>query len=365
MTKSVASKLHTRPIKVLVIDDSALVRTLLADILSSDPDIEVVGTASDAIRGLEKIAALTPDVITLDIDMPRCDGLSMLDRLMPLWPLPVVMISALTRDGAEATLRALELGAVDFIEKPMLDMRLGMEAISDIVITKIKLAANAAARRKPDIQGFAVAPLPRAVQTRGQAALVAIGASTGGVAALNLILPALASTTAPILIAQHMPPVFTQQLAKRLDKQCNITVCEAEDGMPIRTGHAYIAPGDRHLQVRRTSAGLMCALWDGQLVNGHKPSVDVLFDSVATLLGRSALGILLTGMGRDGAAGLLNMRQAGAMTICQDEASSLVYGMPQAGKQIGAATSEAALSSVPDIISAASTTPERARASVL
>jgi two-component system, chemotaxis family, protein-glutamate methylesterase/glutaminase len=350
-----ATRSGNRPvIKVLVIDDSALVRMLLADILNSDPDIEVVDTASDAIRGLEKIANLKPDVITLDIDMPRLDGLSMLDRLMPLWPLPVVMISALTRDGADATLKALELGAVDFIPKPLLDIRLGFEALRGIVVSKVKLAAEAKVRQRlKPIE----APAPHHHITAGRG-IVAIGASTGGVAALNFILPQLEADAPAIVIAQHMPPVFTQQFARRLNGQCSIAVVEASDGQTLLPGHAYIAPGDRHLEVVRSGASLKCHLRGGPLVNGHMPSVDVLFKSVAETVGRNALGILLTGMGRDGAQGLLEMRTAGASTACQDEATSLIYGMPQAAIQLAAAQVQLPLSAIPDLI----TSPRQAHA---
>lgn len=335
-----------RRIKVLVIDDSALIRTLLTDILESDPEIEVVGTASDAIRGLEKIAALNPDVITLDIDMPRLDGLSMLDRLMPLWPLPVVMISALTREGAEATLKALELGAVDFIAKPMLDIRQGVEKLRDTVITKVRLAADASVKQRVEL---ALTPTVPRKHAPGRM-VVAIGASTGGVAALNLILQSLSVDAPPIVIAQHMPPMFTEQFARRLNSQCAITVSEARHGDVLLPGHAYVAPGDRHLEVVRTAAGFETMLRSGALVNGHMPSVDVLFASVAESVGRNALGMLLTGMGKDGAQGLLQMRNAGAATVCQDEATSLIYGMPHAAVSIGAATVELPLADMPGVI---------------
>jgi two-component system, chemotaxis family, protein-glutamate methylesterase/glutaminase len=338
-----------RRTRVLVIDDSALVRQLLSDILNSDPAIEVVGTASDAIHGLEKIADLSPDVITLDIDMPRLDGLSMLDQMMPLWPLPVVMISALTREGADATLKALELGAVDFIAKPQLDIRQGLEALRNVVVTKVKMAAAATTQRR-------AAPLASAEPRANYAPprnIVAIGASTGGVGAINQILAALPADAPAIVIAQHMPPMFTQQFARRLDGHCNIAVTEASDGQTIVAGHAYIAPGDKHLEVVRSGANFLCHLRTGALVNGHMPSVDVLFDSVAKAAGINALGILLTGMGRDGAQGLLNMRNTGARTICQDEATSLIYGMPLAAKQIGAVMSELPLSDIPGAIMSA------------
>jgi two-component system, chemotaxis family, protein-glutamate methylesterase/glutaminase len=340
-------------IRVLIIDDSALVRQLLTDILSSDPAIEVVGTASDAIIGIEKIADLTPDVITLDIDMPRMDGLTMLHQLMPLWPLPVVMISALTREGADATLKALELGAVDFIAKPQLDIRQGLEALRNIVVSKVKLAAIATGTRRLQLR----ADVEKKVNYAAPRNIVAIGASTGGVGAINQILVALPADAPAIVIAQHMPPMFTQQFAKRLNGQCSIAVSEAVDGQTILPGHAYIAPGDRHLEVVRSGATLYCSLRGGALVNGHMPSVDVLFESVAKTSGAKALGMLLTGMGRDGAQGLLAMRQAGAVTVCQDEASSLIYGMPLAAKQIGAAVYEQPLSEMSKFIMSSGADP--------
>jgi two-component system, chemotaxis family, protein-glutamate methylesterase/glutaminase len=345
MTTSIHRVHAQRPIRVLIIDDSALVRTLLTDILESDPGIQVIGTASDAIVGLEKIAALAPDVITLDIEMPRLDGLSMLDRLMPLWPLPVVMISALTTDGADATIRALELGAVDFIAKPTLDVRRGMDALRHIVVGKVRLAATASGKRTQ----------PRIRKKEGgypsqHAELIAIGASTGGVAALNQILPALPHNVPPLVITQHMPPVFTQQLANRLNKQCAISVSEAVDGEPLRMGHAYIAPGDKHFSVRRGRLGLECALHKGDHVSGHMPSVDVLFGSIAKTVGNGAMGILLTGMGRDGALGLLQMRESGSKTYTQDEATSLVFGMPQAAVQMGASLLEVPLAEISKLI---------------
>jgi two-component system, chemotaxis family, protein-glutamate methylesterase/glutaminase len=346
MTQPTTRSETYRRIRVLVIDDSALVRQLLTDILSSDPMIEVVGTASDAIHGLEKIADLSPDVITLDIDMPRLDGLSMLDQMMPLWPLPVVMISALTQEGAEATIKALELGAVDFIPKPLLDIRQGLEALRTVVVSKVKLAAEATTRRRAAPHAEAE---PKALYAPPRN-IVAIGASTGGVGAISQILSALPADAPAIVIAQHMPPMFTQQFARRLDTQCSIAVTEASDGQTILPGHAYIAPGDRHLEVSRSGASFFCRLRGDGLVNGHMPSVDVLFESVAKAAGPNALGMLLTGMGRDGAQGLLSMRNAGAMTVCQDEATSLIYGMPAAAMQIGAVVSELPLQDMPRIV---------------
>jgi two-component system, chemotaxis family, protein-glutamate methylesterase/glutaminase len=347
-----------RHIRVLIIDDSALVRQLLSDILSSDPAIQVVGTASDAIRGVEKIAELTPDVITLDIDMPRMDGLSMLDQLMPLWPLPVVMISALTKEGADATIKALELGAVDFIAKPELDIRQGLEALKAVVVSKVKLAAEATMRQRLVHNESA----PAKVNYAAPRSIIAIGASTGGVGAINQILTSLPADAPAIVIAQHMPPMFTQQFARRLNGQCNIAVVEAADGQTVLPGHAYIAPGDKHLEVVRSGANFYCSLRTGPLVNGHMPSVDVLFDSVARAAGANAIGMLLTGMGRDGAQGLLNMRNTGAMTVCQDEETSLIYGMPQAAKQIGAVVSELPLSGMARVIMSASTITAAQRA---
>jgi two-component system chemotaxis response regulator CheB len=327
------------PIKVLIVDDSALMRQILTELLSRDPAIQVVGTAPDPIVARDRIKALTPDVLTLDIEMPRMDGLSFLEKLMTLRPMPVVVVSTLTQKGADAALRAMELGAVDYMPKPLLDIRNGMVELGDELIAKVKMAATArplARQAEPAIRG------PLAVDPRLSTAgrVVAIGASTGGVETLHRMLSRLPATSPAILVTQHMPPGFTSSFARRLDSQCAVTVSEATDGRRVLPGHVYIAPGARHLELVRTGAHFACRLHDGPPVSGHRPSVDVLFSSFAATAGAQAIGLILTGMGRDGAAGLLAMRRAGARTYGQSEASCVIYGMPKAAMQAGAVEAE-------------------------
>ena len=333
-------------VRVLIVDDSALMRRLLSQILSSDPGIEVVSVASDPIVAQQTIKVRRPDVITLDIEMPRLNGLEFLERLMREQPLPVVMVSALTQKGADATLRALEIGAVDFVGKPTLDKEQGWKALQDEVITKVKAAARASLRGlspKPRIPAGPADPGPGA---RGSNKVVVIGASTGGVKALQEVLSVLPEHSPPILVAQHMPPSFTKRFAERLNSVCAVTVSEAVDNARVLPGHVYIAPGDKHLVLARAGEQFRCRLEDGEAINWHCPSVDVLFNSAAASAGPSGIGVLLTGMGKDGAEGLREMRQAGASTVCQDEATSLIYGMPRAAKVIGAAESELPLGEI-------------------
>ncbi len=327
------------PIRVLIIDDSALMRQMLTEILSADPAIEVVGTAPDPHVAREKIKALSPDVLTLDIEMPVMDGLSFLQKLMALRPMPVVVVSTLTQKGAEAAVRALELGAVDSVGKPLIDIRTGMAGLSAELITKVKTAAMARPRARASTSSDQK-PLTvdAGLSTAGR--IVAIGASTGGVEALQHVLVRLPAAAPAILITQHMPAGFTSSFARRLDTQCAVTVLEATDGRRVLPGHVYIAPGARHLELVRTGAHYACRLHDGPPVSGHRPSVDVLFHSVASAASRNALGMILTGMGRDGADGLLAMRKAGAHTFGQSEASCLIYGMPKAAMQTGAVEHE-------------------------
>lgn len=327
------------PIRVLIIDDSALMRQLLTEILSADPAIQVVGTAPDPLIARERIKTLSPDVLTLDIEMPVMDGLSFLQKLMSLRPMPVVVVSTLTQKGADAAVRALELGAVDSVGKPLTDIRSGMAELSAELIAKVKSAAVARPRARttaPATQRpLTVDP---GLSTAGR--IVAIGASTGGVEALQQIVARLPATAPAVVITQHMPAGFTSSFAKRLDSQCAVTVLEATDGRRVLPGHVYIAPGARHLEIVRTGAHYACRLHDGSPVSGHRPSVDVLFQSVASAVGRNAVGMILTGMGRDGADGLLAMRKAGAHTFGQSEASCLIYGMPKAAMQAGAVETE-------------------------
>ena len=345
-------------IKVLVIDDSALVRRLLTRLLDEDPGIEVVGSACDPYDAREKIKKLHPDVLTLDVEMPRMDGITFLKNLMRLHPLPVVMVSSLTEKGAEATLQALELGAVDFVSKPRGAPATALERLAGEIIDKVKTAAAAnipgvAHRTAPpamkieEKQG-ADAVIRRKGPGRGSGgAIIAVGASTGGTEAIKELLGPLPPGLPGIVITQHIPAAFSAPFARRMNGICALEVCEAEDGQPILPGHVYIAPGDRHLLVNCSGGGYRCQLHDGPRVNRHKPSVDVLFRSVAQCAGRNAIGVLLTGMGDDGARCLLEMREAGAATICQDEPSSVVWGMPGTAVKLGAADQVLPLEAIP------------------
>lgn len=356
-----------RKIKVLVIDDSALMRKLLSEILSSDPDIDVVGTAPDAYVAREKIKSLNPDVLTLDVEMPRMDGLSFLRNLMRLRPMPVVMCSTLTQAGAETALDALALGAVDVVGKPTADAVHGLKHSAQEIIAKVKMAASVKVRasterasaerssaertsaertspqRTPQVveasrdAGAVLAKRPMAKVSSSTDHIIAIGASTGGTEAIKELLTQLSPDIPGIVIAQHIPKAFSGPFSARMNACSALTVCEARDGDTILAGHVYIAPGDEHLVVERAGRGFRCRLDPGPLVNRHRPAVDVLFRSVAQTAGHHAVGVLLTGMGRDGAEGLKEMLEAGAATIAQDEQSSVVWGMPGAAWKIGAA----------------------------
>ncbi|MBR9970666.1 protein-glutamate methylesterase/protein-glutamine glutaminase [Magnetospirillum sulfuroxidans] len=333
-----------RPARVLIVDDSALMRQMLTSILSSDPGLEVIGTAPDPLVAREKIKALNPDVLTLDVEMPRMDGLAFLEKLMTLRPMPVVMVSSLTEKGAEVTMRALELGAVDVFCKPIDAADGGMQAHGQILIDKVKAAALAHVRALGDRPRQSQPRLAVTTLYKSTDRLVAIGSSTGGVEALRDIILALPPDSPPIVITQHIPPKFSTSFAERLDNMAAVRVKEAHDGERIVAGHVYIAPGDRHMAVRRSGAQLILHCYDGPLVSGHKPSVSVLFHSVAETCGAKAVGIILTGMGRDGADGLLAMRKAGAATRGEDESSCVVYGMPKAAFEIGAVEKQIPLS---------------------
>ncbi len=319
-------------IKVLAVDDSALMRKIMTDIINSHSDMEMVATAPDPLVARDLIKQYNPDVLTLDVEMPRMDGLDFLEKLMRLRPMPVVMISSLTGKGSEITLRALELGAVDFVTKPQMGIRDGMLAYSEIIADKIRTASQA----RPSARALApvVAPL-NSGPLLGSEKLIAIGASTGGTEAIRHVLQPLPLTCPGVLITQHMPPGFTRSFAERLNKLCHITVKEAEQGERVLPGHAYIAPGDRHMALVRSGANYQIQLNDDPAVNRHRPAVDVLFHSVAKHAGRNAVGVILTGMGNDGAAGMLAMHQAGAWTIAQNEASCVVFGMPREAIQQG------------------------------
>ena len=339
-----------RRIRVLIVDDSALVRRLLTDMLSSDPSMEVLGAAGDAYIAREKIKELNPDVLTLDVEMPRMDGLTFLRNLMRLRPMPVIMVSSLTEHGAEVTLDALAIGAVDYLPKPKIDLAATLSDYKDELIAKVKIAARTRVYSRdvpPSLSADAVLAKQNAPrQLRTTERIVAIGASTGGTEAIKDVLVKLPPDMPGVVITQHIPKLFSGAFARRMDSLCQMTVCEAEDGQQILRGHAYVAPGDKHLRVVRDGARYMCRLDDGPTVNRHKPSVDVLFRSVAEAAGRNAIGVILTGMGKDGALGLKEMREAGSPTIAQDEASSMVWGMPGEAVAIGAAVEVVTLADI-------------------
>ncbi len=324
-----------KKIKVLIIDDSALVRQMLTEILQSDPEIIVVDTAIDPLVARQKIKLHNPDVLTLDIEMPRMDGLQFLEKLMALRPMPVVMLSSLTQKGAEIALRALDMGAVDYVAKPTKQLSEQFVGLREEIIAKVKAAASAKVGQY-FLQGGV--PVPKPSQGRHYSStekLIAIGASTGGVEAVGTVLRQMPADCPAIVITQHMPAQFTASFANRLNGSCQLTVAEAEDGMRLLPGHAYIAPGGFQLEIVRSGANFVCRVGSSERVSGHSPSVDVLFHSVARSAGPNAVGVILTGMGRDGAEGLLAMRQANAHTLGQDSAA-MVYGMPKAAFELGA-----------------------------
>jgi two-component system, chemotaxis family, protein-glutamate methylesterase/glutaminase len=325
------------PIRVLVVDDSAVVRRLLADALGRERGIEVVGTAADAYIARRKIVTLDPDVLTLDIDMPRVDGLRFLSHLMHTRPMPVVVVSGVRAADRDVTLAALELGAVDFVAKPT-DVTVWSEPAWQDIVEKIRHAARARVRplRKMPALARPVVRRPEMARTSG-GRVVAVGASTGGTEAIAEFLFALPADAPPVVIVQHMPKEFTKSFARRLDDRSAMSVKEAVHGDPIVSGVALIAPGNRHLTIQRTASGYRAVVTDGEPVNRHRPSVDVLFHSVAESAGAHAVGILLTGMGADGARGLRAMRDRGATTVAQDERSCVVFGMPREAIAMGAA----------------------------
>jgi two-component system chemotaxis response regulator CheB len=327
-----------RRVRVLVIDDSALIRQLMTELLSADPGIEVVGAAADPFIAREKIKQLNPDVLTLDVEMPRMDGLTFLQNLMRLRPMPVVMVSSLTEAGATVTLDALALGAVDFVTKPGIDVARGLAEYATALQTKVKEAATArVARIEARASRAASSSTTTAMTYRTTDRLVAIGASTGGTEAIREVLAAMPADAPAIVIAQHIPAQFSAPFAERLNRNSRMTVMQAEDGQQIMAGHAYVAPGGRHLRVQRSGARWVCRVTDDLPVSGHRPSVDVLFESVAAQAGRNASAALLTGMGDDGARGMLALRDAGAATLAQNQATSVVWGMPGAAVSRGAA----------------------------
>jgi two-component system chemotaxis response regulator CheB len=331
-------------IRVLVVDDSALVRGLLTEIIDRQPDMCCVGAAADPLVAREMIRTHSPDVITLDVEMPRMDGLDFLSRLMRLRPMPVVMVSTLTERGADVTLKALELGAVDFVAKPKIGVADGLRQLGADITEKIRAAARARVARRSGPPAAApgvpppMAPPPMAQLGRlSTEKIIFIGASTGGTEATRELLAEMPADSPAVMITQHMPPGFTKSYAARLDSLCRIRVAEARDGERVLPGHAYVAPGGFHLSVERSGANYVARVTDGDPVNRHRPSVEVLFDSAARVVGRNALGVMLTGMGADGARAMKTMRDAGSFNLVQDEASCVVFGMPREAIAHGAA----------------------------
>ncbi|ASI70102.1 MULTISPECIES: protein-glutamate methylesterase/protein-glutamine glutaminase [Diaphorobacter] len=347
-------------IRVIVVDDSALVRSLLSEIINRQSDMECIGTANDPLIAREMIREKNPDVITLDVEMPRMDGIDFLGRLMRLRPMPVVMISTLTERGAEVTMRALELGAVDFVAKPRVGLSSGLNELAAQIVDKIRVAAVAHVRRAPARSAAAIvhpdagaatapAPAPAASALLGRVStekVICIGASTGGTEAIREVLIHMPADSPAIVITQHMPPGFTTSFAARLNSLCQITVKEAVNGERILPGHAYIAPGGRQFYLARSGANYVAVVDDSPPVNRHKPSVEVLFKSAAAVVGRNAYGIMLTGMGGDGAAAMREMRDAGSYNYVQDEASCIVFGMPREAIAHGAADEVLPLSQI-------------------
>ncbi|MDQ3775163.1 MAG: chemotaxis response regulator protein-glutamate methylesterase [Pseudomonadota bacterium] len=338
-----------RKVRVLVIDDSALVRKVVKTILQQDPDIEVVGAAADPYLARDKIKLLQPDVLTLDVEMPRMDGATFLRNIMRLRPMLVIMVSTHTTTSADITLEALALGAVDFVTKPHMSLQHTVSEFAEELIAKVKVAAKARLKAReagasralkefgPRLSAEAVLPRtpPLRAATQRVVRIIAIGASTGGTEAIKDLLSNLPEDAPATVIAQHIPESFSEPFARRLNGLCALQVCEAHDGQEILPGHAYVAPGSHHLMVVSEGSRLVCLLSDGPPVNRHRPSVDVLFRSVAQSVGPNALGVILTGMGSDGAQGLLEMREAGAGTMAQDEETSVVWGMPKEGVKLG------------------------------
>jgi two-component system chemotaxis response regulator CheB len=340
-------------IKVVIVDDSALIRSVMTEIVNSQPDMEVVGVAPDPLVARDLIKRTNPDVLTLDVEMPKMDGLDFLEKLMRLRPMPVLMVSSLTERGSEITMRALELGAVDFVTKPKISIQSGMREYTELIADKIRGASRA--RIKPRTLQAPVAggggPLPQLRNPlTSSEKLIIIGASTGGTEAIREFLMQMPSDCPGILIAQHMPEGFTSSFARRLDSLCKISVVESAGNERVLPGHAYIAPGHSHLLLTRSGANYMTKIEQSEPVNRHRPSVDVLFRSAAQAAGKNAVGVILTGMGKDGAQGMLEMKNAGAYNFAQDEASCVVFGMPREAIAIGAAHEVAALSALPGLV---------------
>lgn len=320
-------------IKVLVVDDSALIRNLLGEIFKQEADMQLVGTAPDAYVAKKMVMEHSPDVITLDIEMPKVDGLRFLDVLMKARPTPVVMISTLTEAGADATIRSLELGAVDFIPKPKLGVVQGIEEYRELILSKVRMAARSKVRYQKPVQAKATTKLSYSSTEK----IIAIGASTGGTEAIKTVVSSLPANSPAVVITQHMPPGYTKTFAQRLDACSQLKFVEAKGDERLLPGHGYLAPGDKHMEIIRSGADYRIRLNDGPRVSGHKPSVDMMFTSLVESAGNNVVASLLTGMGKDGADGLLALKQKGAFTICQNEDTCVVYGMPKVAVSLGAA----------------------------
>ncbi len=339
-------------IKVLIVDDSALIRGVMKEIINSHPDMEVVGVAPDPLAARDLIKQTNPDVLTLDVEMPKMDGLEFLEKLMRLRPMPVVMVSSLTERGSDITMRALELGAVDFVTKPKMSIQSGMLEYADLIADKIRVASRANIKPRVKVQSHTDGTPLAAVRNPfvSSEKVIIIGASTGGTEAIKDFLIQLPSDCPGILITQHMPEGFTRSFANRLDKLCRISVKEAEGNERVLPGHAYLAPGHSHLMLVRSGANYMTRLDQGPPVNRHRPSVDVLFRSAALNAGKNAVGVILTGMGKDGAAGMLEMKNAGAYNFAQDESSCVVFGMPKEAIAVGATHEVGSLQELPGMM---------------
>jgi two-component system, chemotaxis family, protein-glutamate methylesterase/glutaminase len=336
----------TKRIRVLVVDDSALVRKLLTGLLSRDPEIEIVGTASDPYEARDLIKSLNPDVLTLDVEMPKMDGVTFLRNLMRLHPMPVVMVSSLTERGGDITLEALSIGAVDYVAKPKLGLTDGLEKLGDEIISKVKTASRARIRPRAAVPAAPPPVHEFKMSLRTTDRVIAIGASTGGTEAIAEVLQTFPADAPAVVIAQHIPEGFSERFAARLNTICAMSVKEAKDGDPVIVGCAYVAPGSHHLRVIRSGARYLCKVTQDDPVNRHRPSVDVLFRSVAEYVGPNSVGVILTGMGADGAEGLGAIKAAGSPTIAQDKESSVVWGMPGEASKRGHANEVLPLSAI-------------------
>ncbi len=329
-----------RRVRVLVVDDSALVREILTRGLSQDPEIEVVGSASNPFIARDKIVELRPDVLTLDVEMPRMDGVEFLRRLMPQYPIPVLIVSALTEKGKQITMDALEAGAVDFVTKPSVDVSRGLTSMLDDLRAKVKIAsrANVKSWKKKTKKSVQPSKFRNRALSESTDKVIAIGASTGGTEAIRRIVTCLPADFPGVVVVLHMPAGFTKMYADRLNQECDMIVKEAADGDRVMMGRILVAPGDFHMEVRRSGGQYYVRCHQGEKVNRHRPSVDALFNSVAVHVGSNAIGVICTGMGADGAQGLLTMKNTGAKTLAQDAITSVVFGMPKVAYQIGAVT---------------------------